>query len=457
MLYLHEVLSHILYAICSFLPTANFQQWTADCRLFTTFAHQIIRVNTELFIARRLVSEQKGDNRISRPIIFIAIMGIALGLAVMILSTAIVTGFKNEIREKIIGFGSHIQVLNYDSNTSYETVPVSGKQEFINVLKNKPGIKNIQVFATKAGIIKTEEEIQGVVLKGIGTGFDWSFFKENLTEGDIFHVSDSALTNKVLISKYIADLLDLKTDDSFVMYFIQDPPRMRKFTISGIYNTSLEEFDRIFVLADIGHIRKLNDWDENQVSGFEISIENFNDLDYMTYQVMETVGINLDKEGARLSTINIIQKYPQIFDWLNLQDTNVWIILTLMLLVAGFNMVSSLLILILERTNMIGILKAIGTNNFSIRKIFLYQSAFLISKGLLWGNLIGIGLALLQQKTGLMKLDEASYYLSTVPINLDISYILMLNTGTLVLTVLMLIIPSHLVAKITPVKAIRFD
>ena len=445
-----------LYPPSGFKPLGGLLP-TVDCRLFTTFAHQIIKVNTELFIARRLVSEQKGDNRISRPIIFIAILGIALGLAVMILSTAIVTGFKNEIREKIIGFGSHIQVLNYDSNMSYETVPVSGKQEFINVLKNKPGIKNIQVFATKAGIIKTEEEIQGVVLKGIGTGFDWTFFRKNLTEGDIFHVSDSARTNKVLISKYIADLLDLKTDDSFVMYFIQDPPRMRKFTISGIYNTSLEEFDRIFVLADIGHIRKLNDWDENQVSGFEISIENFNDLDYMTYQVMETVGVNLDKEGARLSTINIIQKYPQIFDWLNLQDTNVWIILALMLLVAGFNMVSSLLILILERTNMIGILKAIGTNNFSIRKIFLYQSAFLISKGLLWGNLIGIGLAILQQKTGIMKLDEASYYLSTVPINLDISYILMLNTGTLVLTVLMLIIPSHLVAKITPVKAIRFD
>jgi len=403
---------------------------TVDCRLFTTFAHQNNKVNTELFIARRLVSDQKGDNRISRPIIFIAILGIALGLAVMILSTAIVTGFKNEIREKIIGFGSHIQILNYDSNTSYETVPVSGNQEFINVLKKQRGIKNIQVFATKAGIIKTEEEIQGVVLKGIGNDFDWTFFRNNLTEGDIFHVSDSAQTNKVLISKYIADLLDLKTDDSFVMYFIQDPPRMRKFTISGIYNTSLEEFDRIFVLVDIGHIRKLNDWDENQVSGFEISIDNFNDLDYMTYQVMEAVGVNLDEEGARLSTINIIHKYPQIFDWLNLQDTNVWIILALMLLVAGFNMVSSLLILILERTNMIGILKAIGSNNLSIRKIFLYQSAFLISKGLLWGNLIGIGLAILQQKTGLMKLDEASYYLSTVPINLDISYILMLNTGT---------------------------
>lgn len=430
---------------------------TVDCRLFSTFAYQIIKVNTELFIARRLVSDQTGDNRISRPIIFIAILGIALGLAVMIVSTAIVTGFKNEIRGKIIGFGSHIQILNYDSNISYETVPVSGKQEFYDVLKNKPGIKNIQVFATKAGIIKTEEEIQGVVLKGIGSDFDWTFFRNNLTEGEIFQVTDSARTNKVMISKYIADLLKLKTGDSFIMYFIQDPPRMRKFTISGIYNTSLEEFDEIFVLADIGHIRKLNDWNDDQVSGFEISIENFNDLDYMTYEVMRTVGVNLDEEGARLITMNIVQKYPQIFDWLNLQDTNVWIILTLMLLVTGFNMVSSLLILILERTNMIGILKAIGSNNLSIRKIFLYQSAFLISKGLLWGNLIGIGLALIQQKTGLVKLDEASYYLATVPINLEISYILLLNTGTLLLTFLMLIIPSHLVTKITPVKAIRFD
>lgn len=430
---------------------------TVDCRLFSTFAYQIIKVNTELFIARRLVSDQTGDNRISRPIIFIAILGIALGLAVMIVSTAIVTGFKNEIRGKIIGFGSHIQILNYDSNISYETVPVSGKQEFYDVLKNKPGIKNIQVFATKAGIIKTEEEIQGVVLKGIGSDFDWTFFRNNLTEGEIFQVTDSARTNKVMISKYVADLLKLKTGDSFIMYFIQDPPRMRKFTISGIYNTSLEEFDEIFVLADIGHIRKLNDWNDDQVSGFEISIENFNDLDYMTYEVMRTVGVNLDEEGARLITMNIVQKYPQIFDWLNLQDTNVWIILTLMLLVTGFNMVSSLLILILERTNMIGILKAIGSNNLSIRKIFLYQSAFLISKGLLWGNLIGIGLALIQQKTGLVKLDEASYYLATVPINLEISYILLLNTGTLLLTFLMLIIPSHLVTKITPVKAIRFD
>lgn len=430
---------------------------TVDCRLFSTFAYQIIKVNTELFIARRLVSDQTGDNRISRPIIFIAILGIALGLAVMIVSTAIVTGFKNEIRGKIIGFGSHIQILNYDSNISYETVPVSGKQEFYDVLKNKPGIKNIQVFATKAGIIKTEEEIQGVVLKGIGSDFDWTFFRNNLTEGEIFQVTDSARTNKVMISKYVADLLKLKTGDSFIMYFIQDPPRMRKFTISGIYNTSLEEFDEIFVLADIGHIRKLNDWNDDQVSGFEISIENFNDLDYMTYEVMKTVGVNLDEEGARLITMNIVQKYPQIFDWLNLQDTNVWIILTLMLLVTGFNMVSSLLILILERTNMIGILKAIGSNNLSIRKIFLYQSAFLISKGLLWGNLIGIGLALIQQKTGLVKLDEASYYLATVPINLEISYILLLNTGTLLLTFLMLIIPSHLVTKITPVKAIRFD
>lgn len=414
-------------------------------------------MNTELFIAKRLVSGQKGDNKISRPIIFIAILGIALGLTVMILATAIVTGFKNEIREKIIGFGAHIQILNYDNNTSYETVPVSTNQDFLSTLKTEPGIKNIQTFATKAGIIKTDEEIQGVVLKGIGSDFDWSFFKNNLEDGQIFSVNDSSKTNDVLISKYIADLLDLKTGDSFIMYFIQDPPRMRKFTISGIYNTNLEEFDKIFVLADIGHIKRLNDWSKDQVSGFEISIDDFDNLDFMTYRVMNVVGTDLNEEGARLSTVNIIQKYPQIFDWLNLQNTNVVIILALMLLVAGFNMVSSLLILILERTNMIGILKAVGTNNLNIRKIFLYQSAFLISKGMLWGNLIGIGLALLQQKTGLMKLDETSYYLSTVPINLNISHILILNAGTLIITILMLIIPSHLVAKISPVKAIRFD
>ena len=375
----------------------------------------------------------------------------------MIIATAIVTGFKNEIRNKVIGFGSHIQILNYDTNTSYETAPVNKNQEFYPRMANLPGIKHIQVFSTKAGIIKTETDIQGVVLKGVGSDFDWTFFKRNLTDGVAFRVTDTIKTNKVLISKYIAQLLKLKVGDSFSMYFVQEPPRIRKFTISGIYETSLEEFDKIYVIADIGHIQKLNNWSDNEVSGFEILLDNFEDLEEKTWVVQQEVGFGFEEDGSRLKIRNIIQKYPQIFDWLNLQDMNVWIILILMLIVAGFNMVSGLMILILERTNMIGILKAVGTQNWSIRKVFLYQSAYLVAKGLFYGNIIGIGLCLLQHYFGIIKLDESSYYLSTVPINFNLLYILGLNLGTLLLTVLMLIIPSYLISRISPVKAIRFD
>jgi lipoprotein-releasing system permease protein len=414
-------------------------------------------MNTELFIARRIVSYRRDENRISRPIVTIAILGIALGLAAMIISTATVTGFKNQIRDKVIGFGSHIQILNFDSNTSYETSPVNIEQTFIPEINSLPGVNHIQVFATKAGIIKTEKEIQGVVLKGIGSDFDWKFLRENLVDGNIFVVTDTSKTNKVLISKNISDLLHLKVNDSFIMYFIQDPPRMRKFIIEGVYETSLEDFDKLFILADIGHIQKLNNWSGDQVSGFEISIDNFNDIEEMAWQIQGIVGFDLTENGTRMRIQSIIDKYPQIFDWLNLQDMNVWIILVLILLVAGFNMVSSLLILILERTNMIGILKALGTQNWSIRKIFLYQSAYLITKGMFWGNLIGIVLCLIQYHFGIIKLDQASYYLTEVPINIDLIIIATLNTGTLILTVLMLIIPSYLISRISPVKTIKFD
>ncbi len=375
----------------------------------------------------------------------------------MIIATAIVTGFKNEIRDKVIGFGAHIQILNYDSNTSFETKPVNKNQEFYPQMVNLPGIKHIQVFGTKAGIIKTETDIQGVVLKGVGSDFDWTFFKRNLTDGVAFRVTDTIKTNKVLISKYIAQLLKLKVGDSFSMYFVQEPPRIRKFTVSGLYETSLEEFDKIYVIADIGHIQKLNNWSDNEVSGFEILLDNFEDLEEMTWVVQQEVGFGFEEDGSRLKIRNIIRKYPQIFDWLNLQDMNVWIILILMLIVAGFNMVSGLMILILERTNMIGILKAVGTQNWSIRKVFLYQSAYLVAKGLFYGNIIGIGLCLLQHYFGIIKLDESSYYLSTVPINFNLLYFFGLNLGTLLLTVLMLIIPSYLISRISPVKAIRFD
>ncbi|HPT22350.1 MAG TPA: ABC transporter permease [Bacteroidales bacterium] len=414
-------------------------------------------MNLPYFIAHRLIKGRREETSFSRPINVIAIIGIAMGLAVMILAVAILTGFKKEIREKVVGFGSHIQIMNFDSNISFETTPVSDTQDFIRKIKQIPGIRHIQVFATKAGIIKTDEEIQGVVLKGVGSDFDWSYFSKNMVDGSVFTVNDTVKTDKVIISKKISDLLKLHTGDSFVMHFVQDPPRMRKFTVSGIYETSLEEFDKIYVFCDIGHIKKLNGWNDDQVSGFEVFIDDFDALDKMTLAVRDAIGYRITEEDTKFKATNIRIKYPQIFDWLNFQDVNVIIIIVLMLVVAGFNMISGLLILILEKTNMIGVLKALGSDDMTIRRVFLYQAAYLISKGLLWGNLIGIGLAFLQLKTGLISLDPSSYYIKTVPINLELGHVLMLNIGTMVAILVMLLVPSKLISRITPVKAIRYD
>ena len=387
----------------------------------------------------------------------ISVIGVALSLTVMIIAVSVVTGFKYEITRKIVGFGSHIQILNFDSNESYETQPIDKNQEFLNQLRSEPYIANLQVFATKAGIIKTKTEIQGVVLKGIGSDFNWSFFNNYIIEGKTFTVRDSVRTDKVLISKYIANLLKLAVNDNFIMYFVQDPPRMRRFEVSGIYETSLEEFDRTFVLADISHIQRLNDWYDNQISGFEITVNDFKNLEELTYKVMNIVGYGFEEDGSRLKVINIIEKYPQIFDWLNLQDMNVLIILILMLVVAGINMVSGLLILILDRTNMIGVLKALGTINLSIRRIFLYQAGYLIIKGLFWGNLIGISICMIQKHFEILKLDQTSYYLTSVPINLNIFHLLALNISTCCIILLIIIIPSLVISRISPAKAIRFN
>ena len=414
-------------------------------------------MNTPYFIAKRLIRDRKGETSFSRPINVIAITGIALGMAVMIVAIAIPTGFKQQIRDKVAGFGSHIQVINFDSNISYETAPVSSRQEFIEKIEGLPEIKHIQVFATKAGIIQANENIQGVVLKGIASDFDWSFFSSNLVEGNVFTVNDTARTNSVVLSKKVCDLLGLKVGDSFVMHFVQDPPRMRQFTVEGIYETSLEEFDKIFVFCDIGHIRRLNGWEDDQISGFEIFIDRFSDLEYLTWVVRDAIGYTIAEEEEKLKVSNVRIRYPQIFDWLNFQDLNVIIIIVLMLIVAGFNMISGLLILILEKTNMIGVLKAVGASDRLISRAFLYQAAWLTGKGLFWGNLIGIGLALLQLKTEFISLDPASYYLKTVPVNLDILHIIILNAGAMIAIILMLLIPARLIGRITPVKAIRYE
>ncbi len=414
-------------------------------------------MKTGLFISRRLIRERRKGVSFSRPVNRIVITGIALSIAVMILAIAILTGFKNEIRNKIAGFSGHIQVLNFDSNYSFETAPVSANQEFVSKLDRYKGFRSINVFATKAGIIKTDENIQGVVLKGVGPDYDWSFFRENIVRGNILDLNDSTRSDGVIISKTVSGLLNLDPGDSFAMYFVQDPPRMRRFTVEGIYETSVEEMDRIYIFGDINHIRRLNDWESDKVSGFEIFINNFNDMELMTFIVRDAIGYKFLEGQEKLKVTNLRIKYPQILDWINFQDTNVIIIIVLMLLVAAFTMISGLLILILEKTNMIGILKALGADNRLIRKIFLNQAAYIIASGLIWGNITGYAMAFVQKHFELISLDPSSYYLTTVPIHFDTMQFITINLGTIIIILIMLLIPSRLVAAISPVKAIKFD
>jgi lipoprotein-releasing system permease protein len=414
-------------------------------------------LNTELFIVRRMIGNRSGRKSFSRSIVAIAIFGIALGLAVMIVAVAIITGFKMEISNKVTGFGSHIQILNLDSNLSYETMPVPAHLESLEEVRDMPGVKNVQAFAIKAGIIKTGEEIHGAVLKGVDQHYNWEFIAKHMTGGAIFGVNDSVRSSQVVLSRNTADLLNLDVGDRFTMYFIQEPPRARTFTIEGIYSTSLEEFDKLYIYADIKQVQRLNDWHQGQVSGHEVLLEDMRFLDEIAEGVRERVAFDFMEDGSRLKVETIKEKYTQIFDWLNLQDMNVVVLILLMLIVAGFNMISGLLILILERTNMIGILKGLGTTNASIQKIFLYQSAYLTLVGLLWGNLFGLALCLTQKYLGLVSLDPTSYYLDTVPINLNLLHILLLNLGTMVITFLFLLLPSMIIARISPDKSIKFN
>jgi lipoprotein-releasing system permease protein len=417
-------------------------------------------LNINLYIARRIFSAKENRDNVSHRIVNIALFGIVLGLAVLIVSVAIVSGYKSEVGRKVIGFGSHLQIDNMDSNQSYETSPISQNQPFLQELKNIEGIRHVQIYATKPGIIRADDAIQGVVLKGIGPDFDWSFFQENKVSGEPFQVRDTIRSNKVWVSKQMADLLKLNLGDDLTMFFIHESeavPRQRKFKLAGIYKTSLEEFDKMFVLVDINHIRKLNNWKNDEVSGFEVLVDDFNELPRQEKAIRDLLLRNTSPDSPVLQVVSIKDKYRHIFDWLSLLDMNVWVILVLMVLVAGFNMVSSLLVIILERTQMIGILKAMGARNWSIRKVFLYFSLMLILKALVWGNILGIGICLIQQYTQVLKLDPTSYFLEYVPINLKIWHILLLNLGTVVITILMLLLPSYFITRISPEKTIRFE
>ncbi|WP_423126281.1 ABC transporter permease [Gaoshiqia sp. Z1-71] len=395
----------------------------------------------------------------SRRIVRLAVAGISLGMVVMILAISIVTGFQREIEGKVNGFAAHLQIVSYDSNQSYQTDPISSRQDFLPQLKNFQGIRHIQQFATKPGMIKADDDIQGVVLKGVAADFDWSFFEKNRVEGAQIRL-DSARTDDVWISEQISLLLKLKLGDRFRMYFLnsgEKVPRIRQFTVGGIYRTGLEEFDRMFVLVDLRHVQRLNSWDDDQITGFELFVDQLDKVDELDYQVRNLVLTSLKQDSPMLRVVNVKHKFPYIFDWLNLLDMNVWIILALMVLVAGFNMISGLLVIILERTQMIGILKSMGAANFNIRRVFMYLSAFLVGEGLLWGNILGVLICLAQHYLKIIHLDPASYYVDTVPVNLLVSHLVLLNIGALAVTMLMLLGPSYIVGRIAPEKTIRFE
>jgi lipoprotein-releasing system permease protein len=405
----------------------------------------------ERLIAGRMLNQADASGRISRPIVRVAVGGIAVGLAVMILTLAVMSGFQQEIRKKVIGFGSHIQVMGFDTNESFETDSLNRNQPSIEVVKTIPGIRHVQVFATKAGIIKNDNQLMGVVLKGVDKDFDWSFFRQNLVEGTIFDLPDTT-SDRVLVSRYIADKMGLEIGKKFRMFFLRgSETRQRAFKVSGIYDTGLTDgFDDRYLICDIRQVQKLNNWDRETVAGFEVLVDDYESLDRATEEVNNTIDIHLNAQSIKELT-------PQIFSWLDVLDVNALIIIVLMLFVSMINMISALIILILDRTNMIGTLKALGATDRSVIRIFLLHAGRLILLGLLIGNALGLGLCFLQQQTGLVELDEASYYVKTVPIGINWWHVLLLNLATLVLCQLALLFPALIVTRITPVKAIRFS
>ncbi len=368
----------------------------------------------------------------------------------MILSHAVVNGFQSTIQNKVFNFLGHIQITRFDSQHSYESVPIDRRVSFYPLADSVTSIEHMQVFAQMAAIMKTEKQIEGVLLKGVGPDFDWTFLHNRLVKGDTFHITDSVTSNEILISKKIADRLRLDTGQQVGAYIIQDPPRARQFTIKGIYNTGLEEYDKLYCIVDLKHIQKLNNWEPHQVGGFEVFLPHLG----KTQEASQFLNKHLPTE---LQAQSLKQINPNLFDWLKMQDLNKYVILILMILVAAINMITVLLILILERTNMVGILKALGADNWAIQRIFLYNAVYIIGIGLLLGNTVGIGIGVLQKYTGLITIPQKSYYISQVPIQLDWMAFLGINVGTIVVCTLMLIIPSYLVTRITPIKSIRFE
>ena len=411
-----------------------------------------------LFIAKRLYSEQGDKRKVSRPAIHIATAGVAIGLAVMIISVCVVLGFKHTIRDKVIGFGSHIQVADFLTLQQMEQYPIVIDDSVIDVLKHIPDVAHVQRFAMKEGILKTDSDFLGVAFKGVGPDFDSTFIHNNMVEGSIPHFSDSVSHNQILVSQLMADKLHLKSGQRIFAYFFDNNGvRTRRFTIAGIYQTNLKKYDETIVFTDLYTAVKLNGWESDQASGAELSVNNFDNLDMVESRVISKVKGTVDHYGETYSSATIKELNPQIFQWLDLMDLNVWIILALMLIVAGVTMISGLLIIILERTSMIGILKALGARNKTIRHTFMWFVVFIIGKGMLIGNVLSLGILALQQAFGIIKLDAQTYYVSTVPVEINALYIVALNVATLLISVFMLVAPSYLISHIHPAKSMRYE
>lgn len=415
-------------------------------------------MNLPLYIAKRIYSDNNAQQKVSKPAIHIATAGVAVGLAVMIISVCIVLGFKHTIRDKVIGFGSHITVANFMTLHGYEQKPIAMPDSMMNVLKSINGVKHVQRYAIKQGILKTDSDFLGIAFKGIASEYDTAFIHNNMISGTIPAFSDNKSHNKIVISKIMADMLKINTGDKVFAYFIDnDDVRMRRFTVSGVYQTNLTQYDKTICFTDLYTASCLNGWDTGQVTGAELIVNDFNKINNVENILISKVNRTTDTYGEAYSSETIQEANPQIFSWLDLLDLNVWIILALMLCVAGFTMISGLLIIILERASMIGILKALGAKNTIVRKTFLWFAIFIIGKGMIIGNIIGMGLVLLQKLTGIVSLDPSTYYVKTVPVEINLPLIILLNVATLLISVFVLIAPSFLVSRVHPAKSMRYE
>lgn len=415
-------------------------------------------MNVPYFLARRIYADNDNQKKVSRPAVRIAIIGVAVGLAVMIVSVCVVLGFKHAIRDKVVGFGSHIQVAEFSMLQQGSDSPIEVDDSVMNVLQHIEGVKHVQRFAMKQGILKTDSDFLGVAFKGVGPEFDATFIHQHLLEGVVPKFSDKSSGNKILVSKVMADKLKLTCGSRIFAYFIDDSGvRTRRFTIAGIYQTNLTQYDNVMCYVDLYTAVKLNGWQEDMASGAELQVDNFDKLDEVENRVVKLVNRTTDKYGNTYSSKTIKELSPQIFSWLDLLDLNVWIILIIMMAVAAVTMISGLLIIILERTQMIGLMKALGAQNPMVRHTFMWFAAFIIGRGLLWGNMIALALVALQYFTGIVKLDPATYYVSSVPVEVNVLFVVLLNIGTLLISLLVLIGPSFLISHIHPAKTMTYE